>query len=345
MTLIQDDIVARSLLNDLGFSEILAMQGITEVSVNQPYRIWFDRGNGWEFKDNEKLSYDNCYKLANAFCVYSGLNYNLGYQNPIASVILPDGERGQIIAPPASEKKTIAFGIRKPSKDRFSLLSYSETGRLSGAKKAKPKTVELNAFQEDMLNIYESDNSYDFLVKAIEAKMNILLVGETGSGKTTIMKAMVDLYPKQARLFTIEDVPEVDLPNHPNHVHLFYKENGVTPTQLVKACMRLKPDHIFLAELRGDEALSYLEALNTGHTGSVTTIHANDCYSAFSRMTDLIKNSSVGITMNYQDIFRKVITTIDVVCFCKRTYITEIYFNPIEKNKYESMGLIQGGNY
>lgn len=346
MAMIQDDIVARNLLDNIGISEILAMKGTTEVAINQPFKLWFDRGNGWEFVEKPELTYEKCKMLANTLCVYSGLNYSTdNYDTPIASVVLPDGERGQIIAPPACEKKTVAFGIRKPSIERFSLQSYRDTGRLSGAKKAQPKSIELSSFQEEMLNLYEkNDNQYEFLVKALEAKLNILLVGETGSGKTTIMKAMLDIYHESARIFTIEDVSEIDLPHHPNHVHLFYKENGVTPTQLVKACMRLKPDHIFLAELRGDEALPYLEALNTGHSGTITTIHANDCYSAFSRLTDLIKKSSVGITMNYQDIFRKVITTIDVVCFFNRTHLTEIYYNPIEQNKYEAMGIIGGIN-
>lgn len=336
-----DAYVASKFLETMGISEILAMDGVTEVAINQSGKLWFEAQNGWEYKESEKVHFSNCQKLANLLCVQSGLSNTIGVNYPIASVVLPDGERGQIIHPPACEKDTVAFCFRKPSIERFTLKSYSDTGRLSGAKKAKRRDLTLTESQQSLLALYELDNSYDFLAEAIKNKLNILLVGATGSGKTTIMKALVDLFPLNARISTIEDVHELSLPYHLNHIHLFYKEGGVTSTDIIKANMRLKIDHILLAELRGNESFSYLEALNTGHAGSVSTIHANDCFSAFFRLADLIKQSPIGRSLDYQFILDKVMTTIDVICFCERTKVKEIYYDPALKNKIEAKGIIQ----
>ena len=95
--------------------------------------------------------------------------------------------------------------------------------------------------------------------------------------------------------------------------------------------MRLKPDRIFLTELRGDEAWDYLSALNTGHAGGLTSVHANNAESVFYRVAQLAKESATGRTMDYDFILNTVRSTIDIVCFFNRTYMTELYYNPIAK--------------
>ena len=97
--------------------------------------------------------------------------------------------------------------------------------------------------------------------------------------------------------------------------------------------MRMKPDHVLLAEIRGDEAWSYLEMLNTGHQGSITTIHANDCRSAPARLADLVKQSPIGQTLEMDHILKTIRTSIDVIAFFKYTKLTELYFEPELKNK------------
>ncbi|EPN0316297.1 P-type DNA transfer ATPase VirB11 [Vibrio vulnificus] len=330
---IDSSISVRNLLTITGLQEILDLDGITEVAVNQPRTIWFDRGDGWEHKDEPRLTYQLCLELSRVMSVYSQLSTPLDFNNPIASVVLPDGERGQIVVPPCCEPNTVSFTIRKPSLKRFTLDDYANTGRLSGAKGATKKIVQLSELQKELLQLKDENRLIEFFKKAVSSNLNILLVGGTGSGKTTIMKALVDLYPTTKRLFTIEDVHELSLPNHPNHLHLFYKAKGCTPKQIIEACMRMKPDHVLLAELRGDEAWNYIEMLNTGHAGSITTIHANDCYSSFSRLAGLVKQSEVGKTLEYEFILKTIKTSIDVVCFFKYTHLTEIYFNPEEKNR------------
>lgn len=95
--------------------------------------------------------------------------------------------------------------------------------------------------------------------------------------------------------------------------------------------MRMKPDRIFLTELRGDEAYDYLNALNTGHGGSVTTVHANDCQSAYYRIGTLIKQSEIGSKIDFDQIMRDTYTTIDVMMFLEKTYVTEVSFDPVRK--------------
>lgn len=331
-SVIDNSITVRNLLKKTGIQAILDLDGITELAVNQPTTIWFDRGDGWEFIDAPECDFKACLELSTALSVFAQSSKSIDFNNPISSVVLPDGQRGQIVIPPACEPETVSFTIRTPSTSRFSVYDYQLSGRFDNVKGATKKTIHLSDTQKELMALKDSGNLAEFFKKAVESNCNILLVGGTGSGKTTAMKAFVDCYPSDKRIFTIEDVHELSLPNHKNHVHLFYKKYGVSPKEIIEACMRMKPDHVLLAELRGDEAWNYLEALNTGHSGSVTTIHANDCYSAFGRMASLIKQSEIGKTLDYDFIMKTVKSSIDVVCFYERTYLTEIYYNPEEKN-------------
>ncbi|UJF17246.1 P-type DNA transfer ATPase VirB11 [Vibrio sp. SS-MA-C1-2] len=326
-------ITIRSQLTASGLQSILDLNGLTEVAVNQPFEVWFDRGNGWENLSLPNLSFDLCLDLAKSLAVYAGLSIPIGEDNPVASVILPDGERGQIAVPPATEKNIVSMTFRKPSLNRFTLSDYQNSGRFDQYSDLRMDDVTLTELQRHLLDLKAKGDMQGFFDAAVKANQNILLVGGTGSGKTTVMKALVDCYPTSKRLFTIEDVHELDLPNHPNHLHLFYKQGGIRPKALIESCMRMKPDHVMLAELRGDEAWTYLEMLNTGHEGSITTIHANNCRSAPARLAGLIKQSEVGQTLDIQHILRTINSSIDVIAFFKHTHLTELYFDPHYKNQ------------
>lgn len=328
------NVVVKDLMIKCGIQEILDLDGITEVAVNQPNRIFYDRGNGWESKDDSRCSFDLCYKLAKALSVFSNDLNPLSNANPFASVILPDGERGQIMIPPATENECVSFTFRKPSRKRFTLDDYYNTGRLSNFDDVNKNIKEKvgNKINDELCKLKDDGNIQEFFKLAIRSYKNILIVGGTGSGKTAFMKTLTDLYPIEDRIFTVEDVHELDLPLHNNHLHLFYKNNtDLTPQKVIESCMRMKPDHILLAELRGAESWSYLEALNTGHAGSVTTIHANDCLSAYKRLSDLVKQSETGQNLDYEYILQTVKSSIDIICFFKNTKMKELYFNYTKK--------------
>ena len=352
-----NDITARNLLDKLGITEKLNQPGITEVLINRSGEMFTEDSRGFTYYENAILTLDNLKQLGNTLCVFNGKALNI--KHPIHSVTLPDGERGHIMMPPSCEDGTMVFAFRKPSNSRFNLSDYINTGRLSDFndvsshgvvdrrlvseieidsryvrdvcdKMKLPHDVKLADWQYRMLDYKANGDLSAFFQEAINRRLNICMVGGTGSGKTTFTKALADLIPSTERLITIEDTHELSLPNHPNHVHLFYKEH-ITAKMIVAACMRLKPDRIFLTELRGDEAWDYLSALNTGHPGGLTSVHANDARSVHYRIAQLAKESATGQTMDYDYILNTVRSTIDVICFFNKTYMTELYYDPVEK--------------
>ncbi|WP_339332195.1 P-type DNA transfer ATPase VirB11 [Aeromonas caviae] len=330
-----ESFMVREFLSKTGIQSLLDMDGVTEVSVNQPGAIWYEGNDGWKVIDAPDATYENLEHLAVTLCVLSRIPYGLDEQNPIASVVLPDGERGQIIIPPATENNSIVISIRKPSLQRFSVNDYVASGRFSRASVAQGQQVNLTERQKYLFELSRGNGSDigTFLKEAVNDRLNFLIVGGTGSGKTTVAKAIADIFPPNRRYATIEDVHEMTLPNHPNHIHLFFKKGGVQSRDIIEACMRLKPDHIFLAELRGNEAWSYLEALNTGHEGSITTIHANNAYASFSRLASIVKQSDVGLTLDMDLVMKTIKGSIDVILFFNKTYLTEIYYEPETKNR------------
>jgi len=335
-----DSGMVREFMDMVGIQSILDMEGVTEIAINRPGEMWFEDGDGWHVIEAPGATYTNLEHLVMAMGVYSHLPYTLGPEKPIASVVLPGGQRGQIIVPPGTENGCIALSIRKPSLQRFSIQDYIHSGRFSRVNVAAPMFGGLTDRQKELYALSRGQGADigEFLKKAVDDRLNFLIVGGTGSGKTTVAKAVADLFPAHRRYVTIEDVHEMDLPNHPNHIHLFFKRGGVSAREIIEASMRLKPDHIFLAELRGDEAWSYLEALNTGHEGSITTIHANDTYSSFARLATLIKQSDVGLTIDMPLIMETIKKSIDVILFFNKTYLTEIYYEPALKNRLLSAG-------
>lgn len=354
------DASLRGLLEQTGIQAFLDDKNNTEIVINRPYELWTESSQGWQRFEMPELSYSDLYKIANNFAIFNKLEIN--QKNPICSGIFPDGQRGQVLIPSAVEMNTVSFTIRQPSQARFTLRDYARTGRLDRwvdkshfntknvilpdhlkdkleAEKAEiarlneilgiPDDVHLQLFELQMLEAKAERNTEKFIELGVRNYQNFCLVGSTGSGKTTFTKAICDLVPSETRILTIEDTAELDLPNHPNRVHMFYKD--VTPKDLLASCMRMKPDRIFLTELRGDEAYDYINALNTGHGGSVTTVHANDCESAYYRIGTLVKQSEVGQKIDIEQIMRDVFVTIDVMMFLNKTYVSEISYDPVRK--------------
>lgn len=321
------DLTVRQMMGKLGLTNAL-QQDITELAINKPGGHWIEGASGWLFVENPALSLQALQGLCTAIAVYNKKDVNQA--NPIVSLTLPDGERCQIVVPPACEAGTISMTIRKPSASRFSLVDYANSGRL------KPSIATLidaiQPWEAQLLERLHAGQLTPFFEEAVAHRLNIVTVGGTGSGKTTFSKTMIDLYPRNRRMCTVEDAHELDTPNHPNSLHLFFGPT-VTAKAILASCMRMKPDHIFITELRGDEAWDYLMALKSGHSGSVTSIHANDCRGALYKIGSYIKQSEVGQSLDFSYIMQEVMTTIDIVVFFEKTYLKEIYYDPHNKLK------------
>lgn len=331
-----DSLLARDFLAQSGVTERLSRDGVTEVAINRPFEIWTESSKGWECEPVPELDYDLCWKLANALSTYN--HRFLSIQAPIKTVELPDGERGQIVIPPACEAGTISMTFRKPSLERFTLEDYARTGRFDKAKSISRRQQALLPHEIELKQLHAERDFVGFFKAAVKYKLNIIIFGGTGSGKTTFAKAVVDVFPHNRRLLTIEELNELKLPYHPNHVHLLYGDI-VSPKELVSCCMRMKGDHIFLAELTGDEAWDFMELLNTGHPGTITTAHANDSLSGYARVCGLIKQSPIGLGLDYDYIERRVRTSFDAVMYMEGTEILEVAYEPEVKQ-----ALLNGGS-
>lgn len=360
-------VTVRSHLKTLGIAQLLSQLGVTEFAINRPFEGWTETRDGWHRHELPNASLEALNQFAPALAIYNKAKPPLGAAEPEKPVRLPDGERGQIVIPPACEPETVSLTIRVPSRSRFKVpelvagqfLSdfrdvtdrdvdlirdrfapadvdvHSATPVFNPARElAAPAAVSLRSFELEMLDALAQRDIERFLTLAILNRLNIVLVGGTGSGKTTLTKALADLIPTRTRLATIEDTHELPLPYHPNHVHLFYSES-VPARRIVKATLRMKFDRVLLAELRGDETWDYLTLLNTGHQGGITTVHANDAIAALARIATLVKQSPVGQTLTWDHLMREVKTTIDVVLYMENKMLKEIYFDPVAKWKLQ----------
>lgn len=321
------DELVRGYLHQSGVTELLERPGLRDIAINRPGEIWTETSKGWERHEAPHLTLELCKHLVNTLAVY---NYRvLTVKSPIKTVELPGGEgyRAQLVIPPACERDTVSMTFRKPSLERFSLEDYANSGRFDKTNKEVERHTQLMPWQLELKQMIRDREFVNFFREAVRRKLNIIIFGGTGSGKTTFAKAVVDIYPTDCRLLTIEELNELKLPLHLNHVHLLYGDY-VTPKELVSCCMRMKGDHIFLAELTGDETWDFMEVLNTGHPGTITTSHSNSDKEGYARITGLIKQSKVGAGLDIDYIERRVRTSFDVVMYMEKTEILSVTYEP-----------------
>ena len=301
---------------------------LTEVCINRPREIWTESRHGWQRHEVTELSFNHCRQLATLIASANGKS--ISAEKPVLSAALPTGERVQVLIPPACEPNTISITIRKPSMMDKSLEELEAEGSFDSVALTDD---DLKPFEYELLQLRKEGRIREFLDLAVRKHRNILIVGKTGSGKTTITKSLIRSIPLEERLITIEDVHEIFLNQHPNKVHLFYAredEGGakVTPKQALASCLRMKPDRILLAELRGDESWEFIKSVNTGHPGSISTMHANGAVEAFDQLTALIKDSNTGAHLDTGYIKNRLQTTLDIVLFYHKYRLQEIYYDP-----------------
>lgn len=332
----------RELAKQAGILDLMSATGVTDVAVNRPFEAWTETRDGWQKHAMPDLTFQLCRRLARAL---ANLNKKVGFGPalPMVPSRFPDGERAQLNVEPAVEPGTVSFTVRIPSEVRYTMADYISWGtfnhfRATAGYTQAPSDVQLEDLEYELLRALHLRDVPRFIRLMVEHELNVVFVGGTGSGKTTLMKMIADQVDASERIATIEDTHELSLPNHPNHVHLFYSDTWPCK-EVIKATLRMKCDRVYLAELRGDETWDYLTLLNTGHQGGMTSVHANNSRAAYPRIATLIKSSDVGMNLDYDYILREVKTTVDVVFFMnERKQLTEIYYNPVEKLKLQQVG-------
>lgn len=302
-----------------------------EIVINRPGEVFTEGRGGWARHEIPEITFDGLMSFAKAVATYAA--QKIDAMSPVLSATLPDGERIQIVIPPAVSAGTVSITVRKPSQATLALDELQAAGLFDGAVAAGS---EGSSDRQELDRLYAGRAWRDFLALAVRSRLNILISGATGSGKTTLSKALIALIPEHERIITIEDTPELVIPQ-PNHVRLFYSKGGqgqarLGAKDLLESCLRMRPDRILLQELRDGTAFYYVRNVNSGHPGSITTVHADSASLAFEQLTLLVKESEGGQDLERDDIRQLLTLLVDVVVQCKRVRgqfrITEFYYRP-----------------
>jgi type IV secretion system protein VirB11 len=302
---------------------------LLDLCINKPGEVYVQLHSGWECYENPEITESWLKQFIKASTVFAKQVTNA--QSPILSTTLFSGERLQAVMPPASLYPCVT--IRRPSDKLFSIEELDQQGAFK-----KPVNKDKKANNKIILakQIFDSGNVLEFLKFAVLEKLNIIVAGATGSGKTTFTKALIREIPLNERLITIEDAAELEL-LHKNVVRLFYareidnKTNTyVTAKDLLISCLRMKPDRIMLSEIRDEEAYYFLRNVNSGHPGSITSIHANTPRQAIDQLTLMIKQSRAGAGIPKADIYQLVRSLVDIIIQWDNWAMSDVFFPALE---------------
>jgi type IV secretion system protein VirB11 len=320
----------------LPLKQILDRDGVNEVSINRPREVWVEMKGDMFREELPNFDIDHLKSLGRL--VAQSTEQRLSEEEPLLSATLPNGYRIQIVFPPACEQSCVVMSIRKPSSLKWNLDDYEKMGMFDSTSIGEVED------KNDLIlaKLLKLNRIKDFLTRAVIYKKNIIISGGTSTGKTTFTNAVIRSIPEHERLITVEDAREVDLSSHANHVHLLASKGSqgrakVTTQDLIEACLRLRPERIIVGELRGSEAFSFLRAINTGHPGSISTLHADTPRMALEQLKMMVMQAGLGMTPS--EIASYIRNVIDIVVQLKRggkgrRYISEIYFrNADQVNK------------
>jgi type IV secretion system protein VirB11 len=312
----------------------LNQEGVTEIAINRPCEVWVERHALWHRYDLPETNVLWAMQLARL--IASRTKQWISTDSPLLAAELPGGERIQIVIPPACPEGQVSLTIRRPSPLTLKLQEFADAGMFEETVAANS---DLSPTEISLMALHRGRKFLDFLEQATVHRQNIVVAGATGSGKTTLAKSLIQAIPLHERLIAIEDVPELELP-HPNHVRLIYSKGAqgaaqVGPRDLLEASLRMRPDRILLAELRGSEAFFFLRNAASGHPGSITTVHAGSALQAFEQLTLLVKQSPEGNGLERREIQGLLKSLVDIVVYVEKRggtrRIAEIYYDPEAK--------------
>jgi len=315
--------------------EHLDAEGVQEVCVNRPGELFIETVDGWRCVPAPDMTQERCLSLATAVATYGDQQIN--QERPLLSATLPSGERVQFAIPPAVARGLVSITLRKPATVLKTLDDFERDGLFDQTVSSVGGYGGTQPFEAELLQLKDARRYRDFLRLAVRTRQTMVVSGRTGSGKTTFMKGLVEEVPTHERLITIQDAAELTLPHHPNAVHLFYSKGSqgtarVSPKSLLEACLRMKPDRIFLAEVRGDECFHFVRLAASGHPGSITSVHAGSCALAFEQMALMIRETGAGGGLTMEEIRRLLGLVVDVVVQFDRDergrFISEIRYHP-----------------
>jgi type IV secretion system protein VirB11 len=294
------------------FARLLEHPDVTDILVNRPGEVWVEAlGRGMERILMPEITEIVLHRLAQQVAAHS--NQGVNREQPLVAATLPDGARIQVIAPPATRDHAVALAIRKHVVADLTLDAYAQSGAFGGARHMGFEDAD--AIDAGLERLLGAGDHAGFLRSAVRAGKTILVSGGTGSGKTTFLNTLLKEIPPSERVIVIEDTPEIRL-DRPNALGLVavkgdMGEARVTTEDLLQASLRLRPDRLLVGEIRGAEAISFLRAINTGHPGSITTVHADSPRGALDQIAFMALQS--GFALSRADVIAYARSTIDVI--------------------------------
>ncbi|PWC40953.1 P-type DNA transfer ATPase VirB11 [Azospirillum sp. TSO35-2] len=315
---------------------LLADRDVTDLVVNRPGEAGVARAGVWSWHERPDLTFERLDAIATLCAALS--QQDVGPEHPLCASVLPDGERVQIARPPAVAAGTLSLTIRRPAVFNPTIAALAAAGLFARTQPAAPGVAPGDA---RLMALHQAGDWARFFPLAVQAKKTIIATGDTGSGKTTVAKALIQAIPREERLVTIEDTAEfIGLPQR-NRVALFYSKGDqgvarVRPEDLIEAALRMRPDRVLMQELRDGAAFTFLRALAAGHPGAITTCHAGSAADAFDALRLMVKQHEAGRHLADADVHALLRQRIDIVAHCRRGpdgfAIAEVFFDPLAKS-------------
>ncbi|WP_227420014.1 P-type DNA transfer ATPase VirB11 [Roseitranquillus sediminis] len=289
--------------------QLLASDDVNEVAINPDGQVWVEHATALHM-----TRWDGAMPAARLRMLGTHLagesGNQLGPKHPIVSGrvrVFGQSMRVQVIVPPAIEAG-VSVSIRKYVSR---ILDVDEIGFVAG--REINIEGERRARLTTLAGLAKAGKLPELFRQAVDARLNLLISGGTSSGKTTLARAVLSLTHPEERMVTIEDAPELHLP-HANSVALVADrrtDSERTPARLLESALRMRPDRLILGEIRGSEAFNFLEAINTGHPGSISTIHADSPVLALERMAMMVLRA--GLNQTRADVIDYARATVDLV--------------------------------
>jgi type IV secretion system protein VirB11 len=279
------------------FAQWLEADDVTEILVNRLGELWVERSGVAQMERYDAPLVDATLLDRLAHQIARTNHQGVSRESPLLSAILPGGARVQMVLPPAT-RSDAALAIRKHVLHDLTLDGYAATGAFKDIKTGDSGT-EAN-LRSALTAMLDRNDILGFLRSAIAAKKTILLSGGTSSGKTTLLNALLKEIPAHERVIVIEDTPEIKL-GRENAIGLVavpgdQGEARVTIDDLMRASLRMRPDRLIVGELRGAETVTFLRAINTGHPGSLSTIHASSPDGAYEQIALMCMQAGLGLS-------------------------------------------------
>jgi type IV secretion system protein VirB11 len=266
----------------------LNTKGLMELCVNKPGEIWLETAKGWQVKTDRNLTLENLLDIARSLAAYSDQDFN--EETPLLSTSLPPpyGNRIQVAGAPLVSG--IAIAIRAGTVKHYPLTDY-----VSGKKAA-------------------------VLESAVKNGRTVLVAGGTQSGKTTFLNSLIRHIPADKRLIIVEDTKEISADHVPNRKRLIISKTGtstakITYKDIINTCMRMRPDILLLGELDLYNTVPFLRLINTGHKGSMSTLHANSIRGAVEAV---VLNSLMTELSNEAAVVKYVKSALDIIVFIRK---------------------------